>query len=155
MCSSVQQRAFSLCVVPVLSLQTQSNHLSEIQSLQERVGELEEDLAVCNSSLQKLREQLQIRDIHLQQKNYKVNELCRQVSGAGTITLYIQSSLLCKYSTAWPSYLSQRSAELPCSRSRVQNLPRTGYFHCELKCPPHFQVEWLLGRVKTLITALE
>ena len=62
------------------TFQTQTSHLSEIQSLQQRVGDLEHDLSVCNSSLQKLREQLTVRDIHLQQKNYKINELSRQVS---------------------------------------------------------------------------
>ncbi|KAL4224187.1 coiled-coil domain containing protein 64 [Mactra antiquata] len=60
--------------------QTQTTHISEIQSLQHRVGELEHDLTECQTSLHKLRDQLQVRDIHLQQKSHKITELSKQVS---------------------------------------------------------------------------
>lgn len=60
--------------------QTQTTHLEEIHSLQQRVGELERDLSDCQSNLHKLGEQLQIRDVHLQQKSYKITELSRQVT---------------------------------------------------------------------------
>ncbi|XP_060581875.1 BICD family-like cargo adapter 1 [Ruditapes philippinarum] len=59
--------------------QTQTTHLEEIHSLQQRVGELERDLTECQTNLQKLEEQLHIRDVHLQQKSYKITELSRQV----------------------------------------------------------------------------
>ncbi|KAH3891445.1 bicaudal D-related protein homolog [Dreissena polymorpha] len=60
--------------------QTQTSHLGEIQRLHTRVTELEQDLASCQTSLNNIREQVNIRDIHLQQKNFKINELSRQVS---------------------------------------------------------------------------
>lgn len=60
-------------------LQTQSTHLEEIHALQQRVGELERDLSDCQTNLHKLGEQLQLRDLHLQQKSHKITELSRQV----------------------------------------------------------------------------
>ncbi|KAH3891462.1 hypothetical protein DPMN_015564 [Dreissena polymorpha] len=51
-----------------------------MQRLHTRVTELEQDLASCQTSLNNIREQVNIRDIHLQQKNFKINELSRQVS---------------------------------------------------------------------------
>ena len=68
--------------------------MEEMQALQGRVVQLEADLADCQASLTKLGDQLQIRDVHLQQKTFKVTELTRQVITAtgveiGLVTKYI------------------------------------------------------------------
>lgn len=59
--------------------QTQSSHLSEVCSLQQRVEELESELRNCQESFRKLQEQLHCKDILLQESSEKMTELSRQI----------------------------------------------------------------------------
>ncbi|XP_052798244.1 BICD family-like cargo adapter 1 [Mya arenaria] len=60
--------------------QTQAGQLEEMGRLQGRVEQLEADLTSCRASLDNIRHQMDARDIHLQQKNFKITELSHQVT---------------------------------------------------------------------------
>ena len=61
-------------------LQTQSSHLSEVCSLQQRLEELDSELRQCQESCRLLQEQLHHKDILLQENSSKMTELSHQVS---------------------------------------------------------------------------